>query len=162
MEKEIRSMVKVKVIGATGYGGVGIVELLLQHPEARLTTLVAREDVGQPLSQVYPHLTGFCDLPILAPDDPRAQEPADVVFCATPDGVGMKAAPEELARGAKLVDYSGDFRFTTAAAYGEYATRIGRPTPPPIFLATTPTASPSCTAMKSARRRSSAIPVASP
>ena len=119
-------MVKVKVIGATGYGGVGIVELLLQHPEARLTTLVAREDVGQPLSQVYPHLTGFCDMPILAPDDPRAQEPADVVFCATPDGVGMKAAPEELKRGAKLVDYSGDFRFTTAAAYGEYATRIGR------------------------------------
>lgn len=119
-------MVKVKVIGATGYGGVGIVELLLQHPEARLVALVAREDVGQPISKVYPHLTGFCDLPILAPDDPRAGVPADVVFCATPDGVGMVAAPAELSRGARVVDYSGDFRFTTPDAYADYAQRIGR------------------------------------
>jgi N-acetyl-gamma-glutamyl-phosphate reductase len=119
-------MVKVKVIGATGYGGVGIVELLLQHPEAQLVALVAREDVGQPIGKVYPHLAGFCDLPILAPDDPRAGVPADVVFCATPDGVGMVAAPAELQRGARVVDYSGDFRFTTAAAYADYAQRIGR------------------------------------
>jgi len=119
-------MVKVKVIGATGYGGIGIVELLLQHPEAKLVTLVAREDVGQPISQVYPHLAGFCDLPVLAPNDPRAQEPADVVFCATPDGVGMQMAAAEMARGAKIIDYSGDFRFTTADAYAEYARRIGK------------------------------------
>jgi N-acetyl-gamma-glutamyl-phosphate reductase len=119
-------MVRVKVIGALGYGGVGIVELLLQHPEAELTTLVDVEEVGKTMGQVYPHLAGFCDLPIVAPDDPRAKAPVDVVFCATPDGVGMKAAPAELAAGAKVVDYSGDFRFTTAEAYAEYARRIGR------------------------------------
>jgi len=119
-------MIKVKVIGATGYGGIGIIELLLQHPEANLVSLVAREDVGRPVSEVYPHLTGFCDLPVLAPDDPRAQEPVDVVFCATPDGVGMQSAPAVLAGGARLIDYSGDFRFTTAAAYADYATRIGK------------------------------------
>jgi N-acetyl-gamma-glutamyl-phosphate reductase len=119
-------MVRVKVIGATGYGGIGITELLLQHPEAKLVALVAREDVGQPISQVYPHLTGFCDLPVLAPDDPRAQEPVDVVFCATPDGVGMHAAPDALAHGAKMIDYSGDFRFTTPEAFAEYARRIGK------------------------------------
>ena len=119
-------MVKVKLIGATGYGGVGIVELLLQHPEARLACLVEKEDVGQLISQVYPHLAGFCDLPLLAPEDPRAQEPVDVVFCATPDGVGMHTAPAVLATGAKLIDYSGDFRFTTADAFAEYARRIGR------------------------------------
>ena len=119
-------MVRVKVIGSLGYGGVGIVELLLQHPQAKLTTLVDVEEVGQTMGKVYPHLAGFCDLPIVAPDDPRAREPVDVVFCATPDGVGMKAAPAELAAGAKVVDYSGDFRFTTADAYAEYARRIGR------------------------------------
>ena len=119
-------MVRVKVIGATGYGGIGIIELLLQHPEAKLVALVAREDVGQPIAQVYPHLTGFCDLPVLAPDDPHGQEPVDVVFCATPDGVGMHAAPDALARGAKLIDYSGDFRFTTPEAFAEYSRRIGK------------------------------------
>jgi len=118
-------MVRVKVIGATGYGGIGITELLLQHPEASLVTLVAREDVGQPISQVYPHLAGFCDLPVLAPDDPRAQEPVDVVFCATPDRVGMQAAPAALACGARVIDYSGDFRFTTPEAFAEYSRRIG-------------------------------------
>ena len=119
-------MVRVKVIGATGYGGIGIVELLLQHPEARLATLVAREDVGQPIGQIYPHLAGFCDLPVLAPDDPRSQEPADVVFFATPDGVGMQGAPAALAQGARVIDYSGDFRFTTPEAFAEYARRIGK------------------------------------
>lgn len=119
-------MIRVKVVGATGYGGVGITELVLQHPEAKLVSLVAREDVGLPISKVYPHLEGFCDLPVLASDDPRAAEPADVVFFATPDKVGMSAAREELAKGAKVIDYSGDFRFTSAEAYADYATRIGK------------------------------------
>jgi len=119
-------MLRVKVVGATGYGGVGITELLLQHPEVRLTTLVAREDVGLPISKIYPHLDGFCDLPVLAADDPRANEPADVVFFSTPDQVGMSAARCELERGAKVIDYSGDFRFTSTEAYADYATRIGK------------------------------------
>jgi len=119
-------MIRVKVVGATGYGGVGITELVLQHPEAKLVSLVAREDVGQSIAAVYPHLQGFCDLPVLAADDPRAAEPADVVFFATPDKVGMSAARTELSRGAKVIDYSGDFRFTTVEAYADYATRIGK------------------------------------
>jgi len=65
-------------------------------------------------------------LPVLAADDPRAAEPADVVFFATPDKVGMSAARAELAKGAKVIDYSGDFRFTTVEAYADYATRIGK------------------------------------
>jgi len=119
-------MIRVKVVGATGYGGIGITELVLQHPGAKLVSLVAREDVGFPISKVYPHLEGFCDLPILATDDPHAAEPVDVVFFATPDKVGMSAAQGELAKGAKIIDYSGDFRFTTADAYADYAKRIGK------------------------------------
>jgi N-acetyl-gamma-glutamyl-phosphate reductase len=119
-------MIKAKVIGAGGYGGVGITELLIQHPEAKLVALVDVENVGQPISKVYPHLTGFCDMVVIAPDDPKASEPVDVVFTATPDGVGMKVAPNETKGGAKLVDYSGDFRFNTTEAYAEYARRIGR------------------------------------
>jgi N-acetyl-gamma-glutamyl-phosphate reductase len=105
---------------------VGITELLLQHPEAKLCALVARDDVGLPISAVYPHLDGFCDLPVLAADDPRANEPADMVFFSTPDQVGMSAARAELTKGAKVIDYSGDFRFTTTEAYADYATRIGK------------------------------------
>jgi len=73
-------MIKVKVVGCGGYGGVGIVELLLRHPQAEIQTLVAATETGMPMSDLYPHLKGFCDLPIYTPDDPAAQEPADVVF----------------------------------------------------------------------------------
>lgn len=119
-------MIQAKVIGAGGYGGVGITELLLGHPEARLACLVDVTDVGAPLSKLYPHLAGFCDMPIVDAADPKARAPVDVVFLATPDGVGMQLAPAELAAGARVIDYSGDFRFNTAASYAEYATRIGR------------------------------------
>ncbi len=119
-------MLTVTVIGASGYGGIGIVELLLGHPHVRLGRLVANESAGAPISRLYPHLEGLCDLPLLAADDPRAREPADVCFLATPDGVGMQWAPGLLAGGARVIDYSGDFRFDTPAAYADYATRIGR------------------------------------
>ena len=119
-------MIKAKIVGAGGYGGVGIVELLLRHPEAKLTCLVAATETGMPISKLYPHLMGFCDLPILTPDDPAAQAPADVVFFSTPDGVGMVQARTELERGAKVIDYSGDFRFNTVEDYAEYARRLGR------------------------------------
>ncbi|NLE27113.1 MAG: N-acetyl-gamma-glutamyl-phosphate reductase, partial [Clostridiaceae bacterium] len=120
-------MIHAKVIGATGYGGIGIIELLLQHPDVEITALVAREEVGRPIDEIYPHLAGCCSLPVLEADDPRAQQaPADVVFCATPDGVGMSMAPGLLDAGVRVIDYSGDFRFTSVEAYRDYATRIGR------------------------------------
>lgn len=118
--------IKVKVVGATGYGGLGIIDLLLRHPYAEIGALVAREDAGRRISDVYPHLAGYCDMPILAADDPAAQGAFDVVFFSTPDRVGMADAKRELALAAKVIDYSGDFRFTTLAAYQDYATRLGR------------------------------------
>jgi N-acetyl-gamma-glutamyl-phosphate reductase len=119
-------VIKAKIVGAGGYGGVGIIELLLGHGQARIACLADITDVGAPISRLYPHLAGYCDLPIVSVTDPKALEPADVVFFATPDGVGMKSADNELKKGAKVVDYSGDFRFNTPEAYADYAGRIGR------------------------------------
>lgn len=116
---------KAKVIGAGGYGGVGIIELLLRHPHVEIACLVAKDETGMPVSKIYPHLEGFCDMMVHAPDSPEAAQPADIVFFSTPDRVGMKSAGAELARGAKVIDYSGDFRFNDAALYAEYARRIG-------------------------------------
>jgi len=121
-------MTRVKVVGASGYGGVGIIELLLRHPQAKIQALVAQESVGAPVSDLYPHLAGFCDMTIVAPDAPEALAPADVVFMSTPDGVTMREARAEIARGAQVVDCSGDFRFNTEADYADYASRTGKPT----------------------------------
>jgi N-acetyl-gamma-glutamyl-phosphate reductase len=119
-------MIKAKIIGATGYGGVGLTELLLNHPDVEIACLVAKADVGRRMHEVYPHLDGYCDLPIVDPEDGSAQEPVDVVFFATPDRVAMAGAEAELSRGAKVVDYSGDFRFSSAEQYEDYASRLGK------------------------------------
>ena len=116
-------MIKAKIVGAGGYGGVGITELLTGHPSAEVGALVDVENVGSPISDLYPHLKGFCDQVIVSPD--KVEGDFDVVFMATPDGVGMKLAAAELEAGTKVIDYSGDFRFNSAESYAAYATRIG-------------------------------------
>ncbi len=120
-------MVRVKLVGAGGYGGIGLVELLYRHPEAKLVSLVDVQGVGQRLSDMWPYLQGYCDLTIVAPDSPEAlSSEAEVTFFATPDGIGQAAAPAEVAAGRKVIDYSGDFRFNSTGLYAEYARRINR------------------------------------
>ncbi len=118
-------MIKVKLVGATGYGGVGLIELLLRHPEIEISTLIAANDTGHAISHFYPHLAGFCDMMVYPADAPEADADADVVVYSTPDGIGMQLAPEEIKKGRKVLDYSGDFRFNSTALYEEYATRLG-------------------------------------
>jgi N-acetyl-gamma-glutamyl-phosphate reductase len=118
-------MLKVKIIGTGGYGGVGITELLLGHPEAEIVCMVDPSNAGKSIGDVHPHLDGLCSLVVCSMEAPEAQEPADVVFMATPDKVGMELAPVEIEKGAKVIDYSGDFRFNHLATYEDYASRLG-------------------------------------
>jgi len=117
-------MKTVKIVGAGGYGGVGLMELLSRHPEVDITCLVAKDDVNKPVTDLYPHLRGILDLDIVSPDAPAAQQDFDIVFFSTPDKVGMRFAAEERKRGARVIDFSGDFRFTSEDLYAEYARRI--------------------------------------
>ncbi|RLB18782.1 MAG: N-acetyl-gamma-glutamyl-phosphate reductase [Deltaproteobacteria bacterium] len=119
--------IRVGIIGAGGYGGCGAIELLHKHPYAEIKVLIDKQNVGSRISEIYPHLEGFCDLTIQAPEDPTIPGDLDVVFFATPDGVGQQAASNWMAKGAKVIDYSGDFRFNSLETYLAYAARIGRP-----------------------------------
>ncbi|MCX7048872.1 MAG: N-acetyl-gamma-glutamyl-phosphate reductase [Candidatus Sumerlaeota bacterium] len=119
-------MIKARVIGAGGFGGANIIELLAGHPKVEIVSLVDVEGVGQPISAKHTHLKGFCDQKVEAPDAAKWDKTIDVAFCATPDGVGMKLAPLAAAAGVKFIDYSGDFRFNSKEAYENYAKRIGR------------------------------------
>lgn len=119
-------MIRARVIGAGGYGGAGIMDLLLGHPEAQIADVIDVENVGLPIAQKFPHLQGFCDATIQSPDAAAWDGSVDVVFTATPDGVGQRYARQCLDSGAKLIDFSGDYRFDTPEAYAEYAARIGR------------------------------------
>jgi N-acetyl-gamma-glutamyl-phosphate reductase len=119
--------IKAGIIGAGGYGGCGAIELLFGHPHAEIVALFDKQDIGKPISDIYPHLKGFCDLPLIDPADPNRPEDFDVVFFSTPDGVGQKDASYWLDKNIKVIDYSGDFRFNDLETYKGYAARIGRP-----------------------------------
>lgn len=119
--------VKVGIVGAGGYGGCGAIELLCAHPYAEIVALIDKQDVGKPISDLYPHLKGFCDLPVIDPKDRDRLSDFQVAFFATPDGVGQREARSFLDRGIKVIDYSGDFRFDDLETYRGYAARIGKP-----------------------------------
>ncbi|MCD6459321.1 N-acetyl-gamma-glutamyl-phosphate reductase [bacterium] len=119
-------MLRVKVVGAGGYGGNGLLELLIRHPEARVTGVIDIQDVGKPIGMVLPHLADYYDLKIQSPDNKDNTKNVDVVFFATPDGVGMKCAKKYLGTGIKVIDFSGDFRFDNPEIYESYAEKIGR------------------------------------
>jgi N-acetyl-gamma-glutamyl-phosphate reductase len=121
-----KKKIKVGLIGATGYGGVGLIELLINHPSVTIGALMAKHDTNKAISVIYPHLKGFCDLPVFDPGDPDCPDDFDIVFYATPDGVGQKGARRWLHRGVKVIDYSGDFRFNDKDSYASYAARIGK------------------------------------
>lgn len=114
-------MVRAQIVGATGYGGVGMVELLLRHPEIRLTSLLAVSDIGKPLSAFYPHLRGYCDMVVEEARPERVGQDAELVIFSTPDRVGMSYANKLVDAGIRVLDYSGDFRFATPALYEWYA-----------------------------------------
>jgi N-acetyl-gamma-glutamyl-phosphate reductase len=116
-------MKRAQIVGATGYGGLGMTELLLRHPHIEITSLLAKQDVGKRISDVYPHLRGFCDITIEDANDDSVGRDADIVIFATPDGVGQSYARALLDRGISMIDYSGDFRFGSAEQYAEYARR---------------------------------------
>ncbi|MCK9487140.1 MAG: N-acetyl-gamma-glutamyl-phosphate reductase [Dehalococcoidia bacterium] len=115
--------IRAQLVGATGYGGLGILELLLQHPHFQVSTLIARDDAGKRIDEVYPHLAGRCDLVVQSSDEVAVGEDCDVVIFATPDRVSQQYAQDLHSRGVRFIDYSGDFRFTSTADYGRYAAR---------------------------------------
>ncbi|MBD3314918.1 MAG: N-acetyl-gamma-glutamyl-phosphate reductase [Chitinivibrionales bacterium] len=119
-------MIRARVIGAGGFGGANIIELLAAHPEVEVVSLVDVDGVGKPISDKHTHLRGFCDVVVESPEDAVWDGSIDIAFSATPDGVGMKLAERCRDAGTKLIDYSGDFRFNSPESYASYATRIGR------------------------------------
>ena len=95
-------MIKVGVVGGTGYTGVELLRLLAQHPEVEIKAITSRGEAGMPVADLFPSLRKRVDLCFV---DPQAADLAscDVVFFATPHGVAMAQAPELLAAGVKVV-----------------------------------------------------------
>jgi N-acetyl-gamma-glutamyl-phosphate reductase len=110
-------MIRVGIIGASGYTGAELARLLCRHPEAALTVVTSRQYAGQPLSRVFPSLQGRVDLVCENPDAAELAARADLYFTAVPHQTAMAVVPQLLAAGKKVIDLSADFRLGDAAVY---------------------------------------------
>jgi N-acetyl-gamma-glutamyl-phosphate reductase len=102
-------VIKVGVVGGTGYTGVELLRLLAVHSQVELTVITSRGEQGSAVADLFPSLRGHLDLNFTAPDI-KALASCDLVFFATPNGIAMKQAVGLLDKGVKIIDLSADFR----------------------------------------------------
>ena len=121
-------MIKVGIIGSTGYAGAELVRILLNHPEAEIVWYGSRSYVGSEYADIYGNMFEIVDDKCLDDDMDALADTADVIFTATPQGYCASKVTEGLLKKAKIIDLSADFRIKDAARYEEWY-GIHHPTP---------------------------------
>jgi N-acetyl-gamma-glutamyl-phosphate reductase len=132
--RQVVRMITIAVLGATGYTAVEALKILLRHPQAKIVTVTSRQEGKTPIASVHPSLTGRLDLVLedLTPEEVGKR--ADCVFSCLPHCASAEIIPRVLAAGAKVVDFSADYRLDDAATYLEW---YGHEHPDPARLGAT-------------------------
>ncbi|MBK1656417.1 N-acetyl-gamma-glutamyl-phosphate reductase [Allochromatium vinosum] len=126
-------MIRVGIVGGTGYTGAELLRLLARHPQAAPAVITSRSESGLPVAEMFPHLRGRLDLCFSEPDTGALAE-CDLVFFATPNGTAMQSVPELLERGTRVIDLAADFRLKDPALWERW---YGMPHQCPDLLAET-------------------------
>ncbi|NOQ41989.1 MAG: N-acetyl-gamma-glutamyl-phosphate reductase [Desulfuromusa sp.] len=113
-------MLKVAVVGASGYTGVELLRILVGHPEIEICCVTSRQHEGLPINQVFPSLSGFCELLCEPLDVAAIAKRADLIFTALPHKTAMEVVPGFLAAGCKVVDLSADYRLKDQDVYEQW------------------------------------------
>ncbi|HDX9649763.1 N-acetyl-gamma-glutamyl-phosphate reductase [Bacillus wiedmannii] len=114
---------KVAIIGATGYGGIELIRLLEQHPYFSIASLHSFSQVGESITNVYPHFQNVLVHTLQEINAEEIKKKAEIVFLATPAGVSAELTPKLLAVGLKVIDLSGDFRMKDPFIYEQWYKR---------------------------------------
>lgn len=112
-------MIKVGIVGGTGYTGIELLRLLVLHPEVSVSVVTSRSDVGRRVDMLYPSMRGHMDQVFVTPDIDNLKA-CDVVFFATPNGIAMLLAEELLQLGIKVIDLSADFRIQDPVLWAKW------------------------------------------
>ena len=124
-------MVRVGLLGASGYIGGELLRLLLQHPQVEVAAATSRKYAGEYVFRVHPNLRGVTELKFSPNDASKVIEGSDLVFAALPHGESVKIVPQIADAGLKVVDLSADFRLSDG---GQYPTWYGYDHPRPDLL----------------------------
>lgn len=124
-------MLRVGILGATGYAGIETVRLLLKHSRVEITRIVSHSYEGTKISELYPSLKGICDIECTGLDVSDIAENCDLVFTALPHGASKEVIPSLYNKGLKIIDLSGDFRYDDPKVYEKW---YGQPHSDPELL----------------------------
>ncbi len=108
---------RVGLVGASGYVAYELMGVLCRHPHFTLTQLVSHSQAGKNLTDLMPAFKGILDLPLNALDPDQLADTCDFVITALPHGISSTVVPELLARGLRVLDHSGDFRYRDVSVY---------------------------------------------
>ncbi len=109
--------IPVGIVGASGYGGVQLVRLLMDHPRLELAYLGGESSAGQSFADLYPHLGHRVQQVVEPLDLEKIADRCQVVFLSLPNGLAYKMAPTLLEKGCKVLDLSADYRFSDLTTY---------------------------------------------
>lgn len=112
-------MIKIGIVGGTGYTGAELARLISTHPQAQIHCITSRSEQGKTLSDLYPHLGTVGNIVFCHPDDAPLMD-CDVVFFATPHGIAMTDAKALLKAGVKVIDLSADFRIKDPSVFADH------------------------------------------
>jgi N-acetyl-gamma-glutamyl-phosphate reductase len=113
-------MVRIAVLGATGYSARELIRLLLAHPQAQITALTTRQEDGPHVGDVHPALRGRLDLKLENLNATAVAKRADCVFCCLPHAASAEVIKDLLPAGARVVDFSADYRLNDPAVYQKW------------------------------------------
>ena len=111
-------MIKVSIIGATGYAGAELVRLLLSHPKAELKNISSKSFVGEAIDKIYPNLNKYCEK--ILTDEDSAIEDSDVVFASLPAGLSDEIAKKCFEKKILFIDLGADFRLSNEEDYKKW------------------------------------------
>lgn len=112
-------MVRVGIVGGTGYTGVELLRLLASHDDVSVAVITSRAESGRRVDDLFPNLRGHYDLAYAEPDVGQLAG-CDVVFFATPHNVAMNMVPEILSAGCRVIDLSADYRLRDADLWSSW------------------------------------------
>ena len=114
------NMLTVAIIGASGYTGAEAIEILLRHPQVKLTYLTALPEECGNIAEVFPRFKGRCRVDIEPLDLNKLTTKAKTVLCCLPHKVSMEFVPKLLKAGLKVIDFSADYRIKDIKVYEKY------------------------------------------
>ncbi len=113
-------MINVGIIGATGYAGRELIDILLRHPSVRITNLSAKIDEPKDISEIFPKFKDRINLICAEPDIKEVASICDLVFLALPHTISMEIAPKLLDAGKRVIDLSADYRLKDTKIYEQF------------------------------------------